>query len=377
MILQMNESRIKNSKSQTANSNFGDLQSNFITNIKFWRNRLKFDTPIKYIYLIILVIFWSIYYVYIWGLENYFNSWVPLSDLIIVGTLFFAFHLTKKIPKSLEELIALNKRIIEPEEVFKKYVNYVHETFSSKIEIYFPIIFGIIYGLGSFFFVGMSALAGYGPEGIYLEGHKLVIHTINYFVALSWTVIYIIFIVSGLVILLNTLRCLNKLGTEEYPLNVTYEDLKIGAFDSIGKFIISTSIPCIILSTFFSIMGLYVLFVFNNIIIGYFYIITSILLTVIFSTLLYRNTIHIHEAIKQYKFNLKYSLIQQIKTISLKNSTEMDIHKKYKTIYNIHDYYEKVDEVSDWPFNPTSIKKLVITLSSSVIPLIISFFGLG
>ena len=76
-----------------------------------------------------------------------------------------------------------------------------------------------------------------------------------------------------------------------------------------------------------------------------------------------------------FKDDLKHLLIQEIQ--SLTKSTEIDVHKKYKTISNIHDYYDKIDNVSDWPFNPTSIKKLVITLGSSVVPLIISFFGIG
>ncbi|GAH06174.1 unnamed protein product, partial [marine sediment metagenome] len=50
---------------------------------------------------------------------------------------------------------------------------------------------------------------------------------------------------------------------------------------------------------------------------------------------------------------------------------------KYKTIHSIHEYYDRIDEINDWPFNPTSIKKLVITLGSSVVPLLLSFIGLG
>ena len=49
--------------------------------------------------------------------------------------------------------------------------------------------------------------------------------------------------------------------------------------------------------------------------------------------------------------------------------------KKYDTLEKINIYYDRIESISDWPFNPKSIKKLVITLGSSVVPLLLSFIG--
>jgi len=193
------------------------------------------------------------------------------------------------------------------------------------------------------------------------------------FLWLTW----ILLIGSGLVIIIITFMCINKLGNEEYPLNVLYQDLKIGAFEEIGKFVISLSIPSILLSTGFSVIGLLNILIFKAFFVGYTLLIVGLVITLIFSYLLYTNTTNLHDAITRFKFNLKYQLIEEIQNLTTEEKDEykLDRTKKYQTIRNIHDYYEKIDEINDWPFNPKSIRKLTITFFSSILPLIMSLFG--
>ena len=98
------------------------------------------------------------------------------------------------------------------------------------------------------------------------------------------------------------------------------------------------------------------------------------IITIGLSILLYLNTIHIHRAITEFKESLKLNLANEIHNIGLKTIDELDVHKKYKTIFNIHNYYNEVDKINEWPYKSKSIKKLILFLLSSVLPLILSFY---
>ncbi|MHA1414147.1 MAG: hypothetical protein ACTSO4_16205 [Promethearchaeota archaeon] len=292
-------------------------------------------------------------------------------------TLIIGIYIGNKIVKSLDNLIGSYKNIFYTEEKYKEYINYLYRTYKSKIELYLPLILGIIYGVFQFMNNYNNLINGYNI-GFYIENDFLkILNVINNLFFTAWYTVSIIIIFSIIINLINAFRCLNKLGSKNFPLKVSYEDLELGAFNSIGKYVISITIPSLILSTFFSILGLYILLIFKDIVIGYFYMITSLLLTAILSFLLYKNTIHIHEAIVKYKEDLKADLINEIRRIHQFNNEEMPVNVKYDTIYKIYDYYDRVKSISDWPFDPTSVKKFLATFSSSILPFILSFFGIA
>lgn len=174
--------------------------------------------------------------------------------------------------------------------------------------------------------------------------------------------------------IINTFASINILGMFEFPLKVTYEDLKIGAFNEIGKFIISTTIPIITFASFISLLGLYQIFFMQDFIIGFFFVIMGFFVSVILAILLYRDTIHIHESIMKHKNKLKRKTIKKIQQL-LEDGDDNEIDINFSEIETIHHFYNEVLDINDWPFNPTSIKKLVITLGSSLIPLLLSLFG--
>lgn len=332
---------------------------NFLESITIWRNRLKLDTKFQYIFYFFIILHWSL-------LNFYFDQNVSLNSLFIIFifafTSYFFVYLQKKIPKSFQSQIWESKDILGTEEDFKRYINYVKKIFRSNKEKYIPPFLAFAFVTG--WFIAYYQLFA---DPIRMGEHILIF--------LPWHSVWIIIAASNLILIFNTYKCINKLGSEEFPLNITYEELKIGAVNSIGSFIISLTIPLIILSTIFSTIGLVSLFFLNDLIWGYSFISVSLAITSIFSFLLYKNTIHIHESIVKFKDLLKHELINQIQT--LKESHDLNIHQKYETIDNIHKFFEKVDDINDWPFNPISVKKFIVTFSSSILPLIISFFGLG
>ena len=181
--------------------------------------------------------------------------------------------------------------------------------------------------------------------------------------------IFVLLIASGVLLLFSFFKGINALG-DKFSLRVTFRNLKLGYFDDIGKFIMSVSIPTILFSTFYSILGFYIIVVIRNLFLGYAFMGISIVLTIIISSLLYKNTLNIHNSIVLSKKNLKISLLKDIDALSSLKSKS-----KYDTLEKINIYYDRIESISDWPFNPKSIKKLVITLGSSVVPLLLSFIG--
>ncbi|MFX0083927.1 MAG: hypothetical protein ACFE94_19450 [Candidatus Hodarchaeota archaeon] len=68
----------------------------------------------------------------------------------------------------------------------------------------------------------------------------------------------------------------------------------------------------------------------------------------------------------------KSSLLDQIEVCLSGSLKDID----YDKIFKLNNFCHEVDKIYDWPFNPKSIKKLLASLGSPILPLIISFFGI-
>ncbi len=366
-----------------------EINKNFLKNYKLWSTRLKLNNPITLTIYFLIFIIAVVSNIYIYGLENYLNATSYLTQILLLITGIFSLFMSNRIPKLFQELISKNyKLLLDPKTGSKKeydrYVIFIQKRFKSKIGIYLPLILAIIYVIGFFFLSFLPQIISKEViilnEIISLEGPKLYINFFEQILVMYLFFYWILLITSTLVLIIIIFSCLNRLGTSDYNLNVSFEELKIGGFEEIGKFIISISIPIILLSTFFSIIGLFLIFFIKNILSGYTYMIVSIIITIILVFLLYKNTLNIHHAIVNYKHKLKSKLLNDIKyfTNLIKDEIKDDkIYKYYKSIHYIQEHYKEIDKISDWPFNPTSIKKLLVTLGSSLFPFLLSFIGLG
>jgi hypothetical protein len=294
----------------------------------------------------------------------------------MVAIYIFSLYISRKVPLTYDKLIIKNKGLFAKDDIYKKYKEKIYGYFKSKKERYFPLIFGLIYSLGWFYLFGLTRnfeYGGFGYEIVYFEGFTRLLYILHCVLTSLVFVIDGIMILSTFFIIFFAYLGLNKLGSEEFKLDVNYKELKIGSFNNIGKFILTITIPSLLLSTYLSIIGLIAIFI-EAYFFGYIYISLGLIFTSFMAFLLYKNTIHIHEAISSFKAGLKLELMDEIQRISSQN---IDAHQKYLTITNIHEYYDRVDDIYDWPYNPRSIKKLIVTFSSSVLPFLLSFIGLG
>ena len=343
--------------------------------IKLWLHRFKFDTPFVYV---ILVPYFIVFITYWFLIDFNFSIWLSgafLGDLFLIIIFITGLYISRKVPKVFHKLIDNNKSMFYSEQNYNKYKDYFFNHFNSKIELMLPLFITLILAILYLFYdIILKQSLQYwvvSGEKLYFKGIKQTIRLINVIVWIIEVSVLSVLAFSTLLVLVFTFQCLNKLGTEEFPLNINYKDLKVGAFQNIGKFLIEVIIPPILLSTSFGIWGLLFLYVYNDIIAAYILMILGLGVASILALLLYKNTIHIHNSIVKFKNDLKVKAMNEIQKLISQENID------YEKIQMIHNYYNEILEIRDWPYNPTSIKKLTITMGSSVIPLLLSVFGLG
>ncbi len=347
------------------------------------------NTHFDWIFLVIFFILYALYTgIYIFGHEMgdiIIQYSTYLLDIIINVVFIGAFWLKKKVPKKLLKLIEefeIKKGTKPLGKEYENYKDYVEKIFDSK---WGPTIL-IIGGIGAVSLLGYIYIVLKWPifGGITVDqimgGSNSVLGIISMVIFLVIAICFIWVAGSFAMVILFTYICINKLGTKDdaFHLEIDYKELKLGKCNNIGKFIISFTIPILILTTLTGIIGMFWIFLGKTIVEGFFVIGIGLGAAIILSILFFKNTVRIHEAIKEVKdFYKQIFLDELVEVYKMKNLDLNNINNKYQTMKSINEICDKVDDISDWPFNPSSIKKLAIFLASSVVPLIISFFGLG
>jgi hypothetical protein len=348
---------------------------------KFWKERIKFDTPLALIFLpaAILGIWFDMFMIK--GFDAYMQELTYLTSINLVLFYFFLF-LGSKIYKSFLELDIFNPDFFysakinvnnevetkrKRQEIFNKYMLMVSKFDNNKIEKYIPVIAGLLFGIISFF-IPFNNYKGATSEITFL------FLTVMGFVTAAGAFLLVLTALSSLIILVSVYILLNQLGSDEFPLNIDYTALKTGRFETIGIFILSFTIPTMLLGTILGIFGLPYILMIQNYLSGFVYMSMGLSIAGVMAFLLYKCTVEIHHAISDTKENLMKEVAEDIQKLHAdKNYNRKD---KYKELYNMNFYYETLESINDWPFNPASFRKLLITLSSSVLPFALSIFGL-
>jgi len=283
--------------------------------------------------------------------------------------------------RDLPQIIQRSEEILD--EKHEGYVKYVRNTFQTKKEKILPLIIVIpiiilftIIGFYSVMTVDSSLFkqaVWIGPP-IALEMQAFLMYL--YFALQAIVVFYLGMIICSVVMMLFLIfSCINKLGSPEFPLTVEYRDLKIGVIHEIGSFVISLTIPALFLSAISSVLGFITIYFFANYNTGVAFLCIGPVIMIIISSLLYRNTLHIHHSIADTKYKMKKSLMDKVPTTFESDQIDFD------QIYKIHALFNEVDKINDWPFNPSSYKKLVAVFFSSIFPIILSIvlsiYGIG
>ncbi len=179
--------------------------------------------------------------------------------------------------------------------------------------------------------------------------------------------------ISTIIVIVSVFSSINKLGTPGFSLRINYKELRFGSFDKIGRFIINISIPVIGVSFFLSAIGLIWIFIFDNYYNGIINIIVGFVIIVVLVILLFIDTVHIHSRMLDFKKTEMEKVLNTIQNILYTHDPDgID----YRNICDIHRFYYEIEKIHTWPYNPKTMRNLIITLLTSVIPLVLSFFGI-
>lgn len=367
------------------------IDEDFLTQKKYWINYLKFDTPLFLIYYAFVFIRFSTIIAMI-GIERYIGGMFYGTDILVSLIFIIAVYFCRIIPKKVQETLIDTKsilidenKIMYKEETYHKFIDFVSRSFSKKKQKYIPLIAGIItilVNLGPIF-TGWDTFNVAGKD-IELNDEQAILNIIQWLGTILTMVLLLILCFSVLMQIITTFSCINKLE-KSYKLHVTYSDLKTGIFENLGLLIITLTIPIILIATIVGLTGAFMVIAFNNFFIGPILIALGISITFMMTYLLYKDTISIHQAIIIWKNNLLMRTANDIEII-LKSENMLYIENNgnnyelnsidYDKVQQIHNFYDEILEINDWPFNPTSIKKLVITVGSSIFPVLLSLLGL-
>jgi hypothetical protein len=256
-------------------------------------------------------------------------------------------------------------------------MSFIHKKFSNPIEKWGGLIAGLAWGVTYFIMIAVSTRFQiiekwdifYPMEAVRATWWTYMIQifffSFNYVLGgmMAFSLLFLFF---------NFFLGVSKLGTEKFPLNVTYISIKSGSFHNIGKTVINVSVPLLLISTGVGIFGLLnMYFLDNNVFFGFMEILFGILISVFILILLYRDTIHVHQSIVEFKGKLVDESIEILEK-------EMRQEKiDYIRVSSINHFISEVENTSDWPFDPASLRKFFVAFATTFLPFILSFIGIG
>lgn len=257
------------------------------------------------------------------------------------------------------------------EKIYSKYIDLIKKYFDKKYIIIVALIIAIIVFVLEFYHFGISTNFKYrmiNNKKIFIESNKkpLFIFQVLLLCLLLSILSYVVVIICFFI--LAIFQSIMKTNKAEFQFNLSYSVLRGNSFDLIGEFLISLMIPIISITAAFGVMGLVQVFIFNEMLIGILLVVLGFLIAVVISLLLYFSTRHIHLVIKHQKYLMKTNLLQKIEILYNKNELEK--------IKAMHECFDEINSIKEWPINPSTFKAILTYLSSSLIPLILALFGI-
>ncbi len=87
-------------------------KEDFFDEIKFWINKTKFDTPLKYIFFPLYFIGIVCTIIFFANIDIYIEGSQYLTDLMAFAIFFYALYLGKVIPRRFQSLINENRKYL-------------------------------------------------------------------------------------------------------------------------------------------------------------------------------------------------------------------------------------------------------------------------
>lgn len=352
--------------------------------VSAWKSLFSYRFKRLSLLSLISIIFFILYaivelgYLILVGHEFYLSVFQYYFNILIVSVFILSIYMLLKIPSGLKKKIDKVEIVFIEKKNYQNYLLDINRLFKKTYIIIMPIFVGILVAVFYLYSTGIATNFEYliwAGEIIYFEGFQIIYFVIIKSFAL---VFYFLFtIVFSMALIFGTLSfiCLNKIGTKKYPLNITYRDLRGGILRNIGDFILSIAIGVLIFAILWSILGFIHIYLFQMILHGLFYLTTGLSITIIGIIVLVDYIYHNHREIVKGKDKLLNQLLEDIHKITSQSFTNFD-PKNFQRLKFLEEYFDRIENISDWSFNTLRIRELFFALLIDlIIPVILFIVG--
>ena len=351
--------------------------------IRYWRNRLGFDHKIVSILILILfIIQQSASYILN---PKILTNGTLIREILYLSIIFYASYLIRIIPERFERGITENSTILTKEEegvddidykMYNQYVKYSMAVFSQKVEKWITPLTGIVMFFIQLYYFGgkthwfQGDVIG-GTFYLYNSWDRILLLS-SFLVGSALLSILAMLLTSFICVIFFMFDAMNQLGKDEFSLDISYFDLKSESLNNLGKNILEINIPILFGLSLVSVLGLLNIYLFKEGVIGMSFVLMGTMGIIIFTVLMYLNMTNVHGAI----INFKTGMIQDI-LLSIQNELSKKSEADFVKIHYMQELSDAIRDVSDWPFNPASIKKLSLTLLSTFTPIFLSLLQIN
>ena len=183
-----------------------------------------------------LLLLWYLVALYLWmkvvGISNYFAGTGYLVDVIIISVFVASFLFHKYVPSKFHELISQSRTIFRSDQDYSNFKEYIQKLYKSKFINIFSVFGGILY-TGGVLFSGLKTMwyeTQVGGIMISVEGSQRYMLIVSNILASAELGFLIFGAISMVLIEIATFRAVNKMGTEGFRLQVSYDELKLPRF---------------------------------------------------------------------------------------------------------------------------------------------------
>ncbi|NMC05363.1 MAG: hypothetical protein GYA24_09135 [Candidatus Lokiarchaeota archaeon] len=321
---------------------------------------------------------WVVYFVFnSAALDFRMGFWITTGlytiDVMAFVLYFGSYYINKNMPSQLELMVETCKGFFATGEDHGIFIARLRKELSTRFIRWFPLVFAVPYIIGYYYAMFSNGLdvVVFGGAYIRVSGFNVVCSIIAVISSSAWYFLNCLVTFPAVVNIIKMFLAIRLLGTEMFPLKITYKALKLGLFESIGKLATLYSLIGIAISVTAEIMSMIRVVVIKD----YYYlamIFIGVIVSLTFVILLYKSIVHVHQAIVKHKTMLKTIVIDHIQG-EFDRADAIDP----RNIDAWHHLLHEIEATKEWPVSANSIKKLFVSLASSIAPLVASLFNLG
>ncbi|MHA1734332.1 MAG: hypothetical protein ACTSU5_20525, partial [Promethearchaeota archaeon] len=301
-----------------------------------------------------------------WQTQNFFTDVATALVLILVVAMNALF------PSRTRGLLAQIDEIFVNERTFRNFLGSMQESLKSGLVRVLPVILAAAAsGVQLFGAVKVGFVLLVNVNGVYLDPVGPNIWTAASHVLFSAVLFFsALFAFSIIMAFLKIVLAISSIGNDEFRIDITYMDLKVGTYQEIGVFPLSMGLIMIMSATMLGVLGYFYLSVLKSAT-GYWFMLIMLVVDSVAVFCIFYSTVTIHNQIVEFKEDLTGRLKDYINRALAVGMEKVD----FGNLQRMNRFCDEVHKIGDWPLNPASVKKIALSLLSGLLPFMLTIFA--